>query len=116
MKLSNLNHSDKIKWIEYCTDKQNKLTENLYFCESEYLNYDITLEGIKDASRYNEIQLLSAMSGNLSVFEIFLGSVNHLYEYLQEERKEELENGYINIDKESLNITTLKNHLTEIFN
>ena len=99
----------QIKWIEFIPDKEYpSLKEHLYFCESEYLNYEITLDGIKDASRYDEIQLLSTMSGNFSICEIFLGSIEHMYEYLQEERQDELDGGQIAIQKENLLIVNCK--------
>ncbi len=83
------------KFIEFKRDKENDLKERLYLCESEYLNYSLNLEGLKDASRNNEIQLLSSMVGNFSIFELFLGTTSELHEYLQEERTEDTENGNI---------------------
>lgn len=99
------------KYLTYTTDKEYKLTENLYLCESEYLNYSLTLEGLKEASRDDNIQLLSSMAGNFSIPELFLGTTEELYDYLREDRADEMDVGAINIDRENLNISELIKHL-----
>jgi len=111
MKLTNINNTETRKYIEFITDRNVPYsTERLYFCESECLDYDISLEGIKEASRNNELQILSVAFGNFAVAEIFLGSESDLCEYIATERKEELNSGSIAFDRDStnLNITTLK--------
>jgi len=91
----------------------NKLssTETLHFCGDGYRDYTYNLDGIKAASRDNQIQLLSSMFGNHGMYEIFLGSLDVLYDYLAEERSEELKDGDIVHDKANMNMSDLIKHL-----
>ena len=97
--------------LTYNTDKEYPtLKECIFFVDYTGDKFD-SIQNLRDSIKTTDIYLLSEMLGNFSFFKAFVGSFDELQDYLLNDRKEDLEGGYIHSNFEAYDISSLNKYL-----
>ena len=97
--------------ITYNTDKNYpELKEQIFFIDEYGDNFN-NIQDLRDSIKSTDIYLISEMLGNFSFFKAFVGRYCDLEDYLLNDRKEDLDGGYIHSNFEPYNISSLNKYL-----